>query len=145
MQQNLSKIDCIDWYSKFSISGVLILTCTINFAYFHLNINWIPVMKYTKPGFNVRRTYCVSICPYANISRYVRKFCDILFFWKIELWPSMGSQVNQKWTGSGPEVGQKWTGSVHLSVCPSQTLPLPPWRTLCEGSTSAGRLHPAIF
>ena len=52
-----------------------------------------------------------------------------------------GAQMDRKW----PEVDRKWTGSVHLSVCPSQTLPLPPWRTLCEGSTSAGRLRPAIF
>ena len=45
-----------------------------------------------------------------------------------------GAQMDRKWTGSGPEVD--WMcPSVRPYVCPSQTLPLPPWRTLCEGST----------
>ena len=67
------------------------------------------------------------------------------------LWCPNGPEVNRKWTGSdrkwsgsGPEVDWKCP-SVRPYVCPSQTLPLPPWRTLCEGSTSAGRLRPAIF
>ena len=34
---------------------------------------------------------------------------------------------------------------LEVSVRPSQTFPLPPWRTLCEGTTSAGCLCPAIF
>ena len=62
-----------------------------------------------------------------------------------------GAQMDRKWTGSGlevtgsgPEVDWKCP-SVRPYICPSQTLPLPPWRTLCEGSTSAGRLRPAIF
>ena len=62
-----------------------------------------------------------------------------------------GAQMDRKWTGSGlevtgsgPEVDWKCP-SVRPYVCPSQTLPLPPWQTLCEGSTSAGSLRPAIF
>ena len=92
---------------------------------------------------------------------YVRRFWEIHFFWSTitvmphmtidHLWCPNGPEVNRKWTGSD----RKWTGSglevdwkcpsVRPYVCPSQKLPLPPWQTLCKGSTSAGRLHPAIF
>ena len=54
--------------------------------------------------------------------------------------PFSGPEVYQKWTGSGPEVYPSVLLSVRLS-----TIPLPPSQTLCEGSTSAGHLRPAIF
>ena len=55
-------------------------------------------------------------------------------------WTGSGAPMDQKWAGSGPEVPtilpsiqhsiclsvQKWTGSVRLSVCLTQTFPLPP-------------------
>ena len=61
------------------------------------------------------------------------------------LWWPKGPEVDRKCHQTFRLSVQKWTGSVRLSVCPSQTLPLPPWWTLCEGTTSAGRLRPAIF
>ena len=43
-----------------------------------------------------------------HISKYVRKFCEINFFWKIELsdtsYNHLWAQVNWKWTGNGLEV-----------------------------------------
>ena len=89
---------------------------------------------------------------FPSVCMYVRRFWEIHFFLVNyncdalydHLWCPNGPEVDWKW----PEVGQKWTGSVHLSVPTSvhpKTLPLPPWRTLCERSTSAGRLRPAIF
>ena len=87
---------------------------------------------------------CLSVCPSANFAKfifrsrafserdlylevtffsgrmsvcmYVRKFCEIQFFWKIELWnTSYGHlwspsepEVNRKWTGNEPELGRKW-------------------------------------
>ena len=61
------------------------------------------------------------------------------------LWWPKGPEVDRKCHQTFRLSVQKWTGSVRLSVCPSQTLPLPPWWTLCEGTTSAGRLRPANF
>ena len=58
-----------------------------------------------------------------------------------------GAQMDRKWTGSGLEVTGSgpevdWMcPSVRPYVCPSQTLPLPPLRTLCEGSKSALRFY----
>ena len=49
-------------------------------------------------------------------------------------WTGSEPEVDWKWSGSGPEVDWKCP-SVRPYVCPSQTYPLPPWWTLCEGST----------
>ena len=93
-----------------------------------------------------------SVRPWAN-------FANVNFFGKLQLWCLIWPPMVPKWTGSGPElpsilpsVRPSFYLSVRpevdwkcLSVRPTQTFPLPPWWTLCVGTTSAGHLRPAIF
>ena len=64
--------------------------------------------------------------PYVRM--YVRKFCEIQFFWKIYLWDT---SYDHLWSPSEPEVNQKWTG-IGSEV-------------ECEGSTRTGHLRTEIF